>query len=41
MLEFLEDNGLPEDKKEAVEFNDNGSIMIDDLDLKILSYATF
>jgi len=40
ILEFLVKNGLPEDKKEAVQINNNGSIMINDLDSYIIEYLT-
>ena len=38
ILEFLLTNGLPEDKKKAVQINNNGSVIIRDLDNYIVEY---
>ena len=38
ILEFLMNNGLPDDKKEAVQINSNGSIIINNLDNYIVEY---
>ena len=38
ILEFLCENGLPEDKREGVKINDNGTVLIHDLDSYIVEY---
>ena len=38
ILEFLITHGLPEDKKEVVEFSNNGSVIIKELDNYIVEY---
>ena len=38
ILQFLCENGLPEDKREGVKINDNGTVLIQDLDSYIVEY---